>query len=293
MPTILKMKNGLKKSAQFLGVILTNKQSAMGLIILLTFAVMAIAGIFIKVDMEVNYDSRYQPPSITHILGTDYGGRDTFLQLVKGSTDVLSIGIFTATFALILGFSIGAAAGFIGGWTDKLLMLLADILLMIPSFPLMMIFAVTFKIRSNLAFSGILCLFMWAGLARAVRAQIMAFKQSDFIVVCKSMGLSTPYIIFKEILPNITSYLAMNFIGTIQGAIVASLGLMLLGLSPYSPTNWGMMLNLAIKNTGGIFNPLGYYYLISPMICTILFQLGCIFFSHGLDEALNPRLRAS
>jgi peptide/nickel transport system permease protein len=282
----------MKKVKEFFNVICSNKQSLIGLILLLFFIGMAIAGMFVEIDMTVNYEGRYQPPSFEHLLGTDYGGRDTFLQLVKGSTDVLSIGLYTAIFSLIIGFAIGATAGFLGGWVDTALMFFTDMFLMIPSFPLMMIFAVTFRIKSNLAFAGILSIFMWAGLARAVRAQILAFKQSDFIVVCKSMGLSTPYIIFKEILPNITSYLAMNFIATIQGGIVASVGLMLLGLSPYSPTNWGMMLNLAIKNTGGIFNPKGYYYLMSPMACLVLFQLGCIFFSHGLDEALNPRLRS-
>lgn len=281
----------MKGVKEFFRVIYKNKRAFVGLILLLMFIIMAIVGNYIKLDMTVSFSGRYQKPSLKHILGTDYAGRDTFLQLVKGSTDVLSIGIYAAIITMTIGFIIGAVSGLLGGWVDTVLMFITNLFLTVPSFPLTMMMAATFNIKSNFTFAIVLSVFSWAGLARAVRAQILSLKQREFIVVCKSMGLSTSYIVFKEILPNITSYLAMNFISIIQGAMVSSVGLMLLGLSPYSPTNWGMMLNLAIKNTGGIFNPKGYYYLMSPMLCIVLFQMACIFFSSGLDEALNPRLR--
>lgn len=280
------------KVKDFFRVIFLNKQALMGFILLICFLIMGIFGTFLEVDMTVQYQDRYQKPSAQHILGTDYAGRDTFLQLVKGSSDVLAIGLYTAVITLTIGFVIGATSGYVGGLVDVVLMFLTDIFLTIPSFPLMMIAAATFDIRSNLAFAVVLSIFSWAGLARSVRAQILSLKKREFITVCKAMGLSNTYIIFNEIMPNIVSYLAINFIQIIQGAITSSVGLMLLGLSPYSPTNWGMMLNLAISNTGGIFNPKGYYYMLSPMICIILFQMACIFFSNGLDEALNPRLRS-
>ncbi|MBL4935878.1 ABC transporter permease [Clostridium sp. YIM B02515] len=276
----------------FFRVIYKNKQAFAGLIMLIAFIIMAVAGVFVKVDMTVQFDQRYQPPSIQHILGTDYAGRDTFLQLVKGSTDVLTIGIYAGFMTLIIGFIIGATAGLAGGWIDIILTFFTDLFLTVPTFPLMMILATTVKINNNIIFALILSVFSWAALARSIRAQILSLKEREFIVVCKAMGLKTPYIVFKEIMPNITSYLAINFVMIIQSAIVSSVGLMLLGLSPYTPTNWGMMLNLAIKNTGGIFNPKGYYYLLSPMLCIALFQMSCIFFSSGLDEALNPRLRS-
>jgi len=276
----------------FFRVICRNKQALIGLILLVLFTIMAIWGVFVKVDMTVQYEQRYAAPSLQHILGTDYAGRDTFLQLVKGSTDVLTIGMYAGVITLVIGFIIGAIAGFAGGWIDIILTFFTDLFLTIPTFPLMMLLATTFNITNNIAFAVVLSVFSWSGLARSIRAQILSLKEREFIVVCRAMGLNIPYIIFKEIMPNITSYLAINFIMIVQGAIVASVGLMLLGLSPYSPTNWGMMLNLAIKNTGGIFNPKGYYYLLSPMLCIALFQMACIFFSSGLDEALNPRLRS-
>ena len=105
------------------------------------------------------------------------------------------------------------------------------------------------------------------------------------------MGLKTWYIILKEILPNMISLLAVQFIGLFQGGIASSMGLMMLGVLTYRPTNWGVMLNLALQNTGVAYNPKGLIYFFAPIVCLALLQLGCIFFSSGVDEALNPRLR--
>ncbi|MEC0176767.1 ABC transporter permease [Paenibacillus favisporus] len=270
-----------------------NKKAFSGMIILAIFIFMAIFGpMMASLDMTVNFDGRYKSPSFTHWLGTDYGGRDTFLQLVYGSRDVLSIGLFAALFTLVLGFVIGAVSGFVGGKTDTVLMFITNLFLTVPSFPVLMIVAALVQIKNPIMFSFILAAWSWAPLARAIRSQLLSLKNREFIIACRIMGLKTPYILFREILPNLTPYLAINFIMAAQGAIVASVGLMMLGLAPYSPTNWGMMIQLAVQNTGGIFNPKGYIYLISPIMCLGLFQMACIFFSNGLEEALNPRLRS-
>ena len=105
------------------------------------------------------------------------------------------------------------------------------------------------------------------------------------------MGLSRWYIIFCEMLPNMVSLLAVKFINAMRDAINNSMGLMLLGAMPFSPTHWGIILNTALTQTGGFFNPKGYIYLLSPILCLGLFQLSCYLFTSGLDEAMNPRLR--
>jgi peptide/nickel transport system permease protein len=279
-------------TAEFFSTIYRNKKAFAGLIILFIFIFMALFGpILANLDMTVKFDERYQSPSWNHWLGTDYGGRDTFLQLVYGSRDVLTIGLFAAVFTVVIGFAIGAVSGFSAGMTDTALMFITNLFLTIPSFPILMIIAALVQIKDPISFALILAAWSWAPLARAVRSQILSLKHRDFIVACKIMGLKMPYIITREIMPNLTPYLAINFIMAAQGAIVASVGLMMLGLAPYSPSNWGMMIQLAVQNTGGIFNPKGYIYLISPIMCLGLFQMACIFFSNGLEEALNPRLR--
>lgn len=277
----------------FCRTIYRNKKAFAGVIILFMFILMATIGPrLVELNMDVNFAGRYQMPSAEHLLGTDYAGRDTFAQVVHGSREVLTVGVFAACFTVVIGFIIGAVSGFLGGKVDTILMFITNIFLTIPSFPVMMVLATIVSIKNPIVFAFILSLWSWAGLARSIRSQILSLKHRDFIVACRIMGMSTRHIVFKEIFPNLVSYIAMNFIMTVQGAIVSSVGLMMLGFAPYSPTNWGMMLNLAIKNTAGVFNPKGYLYLACPIVCLALFQMGCIFFGNGIDEALNPRLRS-
>jgi peptide/nickel transport system permease protein len=276
----------------FFRVIYKNKQAFVGLTILVIFFFMATVGASLtKVDMTIQYDNRYLGPSFKHLLGTDYGGRDTFKQLVEGSRDVLLVGFMSAIFVLFIGFIVGAVSGVVGGVVDTVLMFISNLFITIPSFPILMIITALVRINSNLFFAVILSLFSWANLARQIRAQILSLKHRDYIIACRLMGLSTWHIMFKEIMPNLVPFIAMNFIFAMQNAINSTVGLIIIGLAPYSPTNWGMMLQMALQNSAGIFNPKAYYYLFSPIVCMGLFQMGCIFFASGLDEALNPRLR--
>ncbi len=282
----------MRAALDFFRIICRNKRSLLGLIILVMFLFMAAVGpLLFKLDMTVSFEGRYQPPSWEHWLGTDFGGRDTFIQLVYGSQEVLTVAFLTAVITMLVGAVLGLVSGLIGGRLDRSIMLVTNLFLTIPNFPILIILAALFTIQNPFSFALVLSAWSWPGLTRTVRSQIISLKERDFIVICRVMGLSHFHIIFKELLPNITSYLSINFIMIMRGAITASVGIMLLGLAPYSPTNWGQMLNLAISQTGGIFNPLGYIYLASPIVCLALFQLGCIFFANGIDEALNPRLR--
>ncbi|MBS4200473.1 ABC transporter permease [Bacillus sp. FJAT-49732] len=284
----------MQRTIDFFNIICGNKRSLVGLIILIFFFLMATVGPFIfKLDMGVDYENRYSGPTWDHWLGTDYGGRDTWTQLVHGSKEVITIGFLTAVITMIFGSLLGMISGLIGGKVDTGIMLITNLFLTIPSFPIFIMLAAILSIRDPISFALVLSAWSWPGLTRAVRSQVISLKERDFIVICRVMNLSLPHIVFKELMPNIVSYLAINFVLIMRGAIVGSVGLMMLGLAPYSPTNWGQMLSLAISQTGGIFNPNGYIYVLSPIVCLALFQLGAIFFANGLDEALNPRLRGN
>ena len=106
------------------------------------------------------------------------------------------------------------------------------------------------------------------------------------------MGLKKITIIVNDILPNIVSYIAVNFIAIMKGAILASVGLMYLGLVPFQGNHWGMMINLALSQTGALLGSSSMVYFLSPVVSIVVFQLGCYLFATGLDEALNPRLRS-
>ncbi|MCL2060742.1 MAG: ABC transporter permease [Oscillospiraceae bacterium] len=283
----------MKGAASFFRTIFNNKQAFAGMIILILFFLMATLGpVFIELKTETDFMNRYQPPSFRHPMGTDHVGRDTFAQIAHGSRDVLLIGVITAFFAITMGFIIGALAGFAGGKTDTILMFIASMFITIPAFPIQLSLTAMISVRSPFVMAGIIAAFGWAGLSRAIRAQILSQKRRDYILICRIMGLGNRHIIFKEMLPNLAPYLSITFVHSMQSAIMASVALMMMGFAPFSSTHWGTMLNLAITQTAGAIEPRTMFFLFSPIVCFILLQTGCIFFASGLDEALNPRLRS-
>ncbi|HZK33965.1 MAG TPA: ABC transporter permease [Bacillota bacterium] len=282
----------LNSIKDFFKVIFRNRQASIGFFILLFFVLMGTIGASITpLDMTVNFEKRFQMPTFQHPLGTDYVGRDVFAQVIHGSRDVLTLGLICGIIALGLGIIMGAVAAFVGGYVDTVLSFIINVSLTIPAFPMMLILAVAFNVQNVWAAGFILAVVSWGGVARVIRGQILSLRYADYIIASRIMGLKNYYIIIKEILPNTVSLLAVQFIGLFQSGISSSMGLMMLGVLTYRPTNWGVMLNLALQNTGIAYNPKGLIYFLTPIICLGLLQLGCIFFSSGVDQALNPRLR--
>ncbi len=276
----------------FFRVIRRNRRAFAGLVILLIFLLTATVGPFlIPAPTKTNYAERLQLPSLAHPLGTDYSGRDTLAQFVHGSRDVLSVAFLAALFTLTIAFLVGTISGVIGGKVDEIMMLFTNIILTVPSFPIMMVLSMVIEIRNPIVFGLVLSIWSWAGLARAIRSQILSLKNRDFIEASRLLHLSLGHIIFKEMLPNMISYIAINFIMIMRGAITASVGLMVLGLVPFSSSHWGMMLNLATTATGAMYGSSALIYFAVPVCGIMLFQMGCLFFANGLDDALNPRLR--
>lgn len=271
-----------------------NKQAFVGMIILLFFVVMATFGpMVVPLDLSTDFLNRYQWPSFAHPLGTDYVGNDLFQQIVHGSRSVLYIGLLASLFTVILGFALGALAGFAGGIIDKVISLMIQILLSVPIFPIQLIIAVIFPIRNVIMLAVVLACLSWGLLARNVRATILSLKQREFVLICRIMGLPKRHIIFKEILPNITPYLASVFVLNTNAAIATSVGLMMLGMAPYEPTHWSIMLSNASVQANSGTNTAGIFNMLVPTAAFVLLQMSLVFFANGLDEALNPRLRAS
>lgn len=278
----------------FFQVMYNNKQAFIGMIILTLFLIMAIFGpMVISLDLGTDFLNRYQWPSFQHPLGTDYVGNDLFQQIVYGARSVLFIGILASFFTVVLGFALGALAGLAGGIIDKIISMLVQILISIPVFPIQLIIAVVFPVRNVVMLAVVLAILSWAWLARNVRSTILSLKQREFVLVCRIMGLSNFHIIFKEILPNVTSYLASTFVLNTNSAIATSVGLMLLGMAPYDPTHWSIMLSNATTQANSGMNTAGIFNMMVPTTAFILLQISLIFFANGLDEALNPRLRTT
>jgi peptide/nickel transport system permease protein len=272
---------------------LSNRKALVGAAILFLYFLMATVGPeVVPLDLTYRSELRLRPPSLAHPFGTDTHGVDIFAQIIHGSRDVLLVAFLAAIFSTGIAVAVGITAGFKGGLVDQSLMMLVNVLLTIPQFPIMLIFATVFRVSDPVSFALVLAVWMWAGLARAVRSQTLSLREREFIEAAGTLRLSPFHIVFREILPNIMPYIAINFVGMMRGAINASVGVMFLGIVPFSRTNWGMMLNMATRQTGAIYVPSGIYYAVFPILAIMFFQLGGYLFGHGLDEIFNPRLRA-
>ncbi len=299
------MKNGLTKEQtyekqgtlieglkDFFKIIWRNKMSRVGLIIVTLFILIAIFGPLLVADPVSNFGVRLRAPSAQHWLGTDYAGRDIFSMFIKGTRTVLMVALYAGIFAVVIACAVGITSGLLGGKVDTVLMMITDIVLTMPQFPVIMVLSMVINVSNNILFGLVLGIWSWAALAKAIRTQVLTLKDKDFIEASRIMGISNLDIITKDVLPNIVSFVAINFISIMRGAIVSSVNLMVLGLVPINGTHWGMMLQMAIAQTSLLYGGLQpIVNFMTPIMGILLFQLGCYLFAMGLDEAMNPRLR--
>ncbi|MGN1040793.1 MAG: ABC transporter permease [Candidatus Fimimonas sp.] len=267
-----------------------NAKCTIGFVILAVYFLMAVLGpIVFPYTGQMESENRYAHASWEHPFGTDHLGRDVFTMLLSGSRNMMTIAFLTAVITVLIGVFFGILSGYLGGWVDKAIMFFTNIVLTIPSFPVLMILAALFTINDPFSFALVLSAWGWAGLCRAVRSQILSLRERDFIQICSVMGMSRMHVVFRELMPNISSYVLTNFILIMKNAISGSVGIMLLGLAAYDPTNWGTMIEQARMQ--GLMNLNAVRMLMYPLVAIVLFQAGAMLFSNGLDEVLNPRLR--
>lgn len=283
----------MKRLKSIFKVLVRNRQAMFGGIILLIFFLMATIGPEIVPEATSDYANRLQSPSWAHPFGTDYSGKDTFSQFIHGSRNVLLVAFIAGIFTITMAFVVGTVSGVAGGIVDSVLMGIAGVMLTVPSFPIMMVLSMVIKIDNPIVFGLVLSLWSWAGLSRSIRAQILSLKHRDFVEASRVLGMGLFHIIFKEMLPNMISYILINFISIMKGAITASVGLMVLGLVPFSSSHWGMMINLAASTSGAIYSSSGIIYFLVPVFGIMSFQMACLFFANGLDDAFNPKLANS
>lgn len=273
-----------------LNAFLSNPKAIIGAVIMLIFIFFAIFGKYIfPYSTTTDFSNRYAKSSFEHILGTDDMGRDVFRQLINGCRTCVGIAFLTALFTTFIGVFIGVFSGFASGFVDKVLQVITNLFLNVPSFPILLLLSTLITIEDQFTFALVLSIFSWAGLSRSVRAQVISLKERDFIQICKVMNMSRMHIIFKELIPNIYSYIIINFILQMKNAIFGCVGIMTLGLAGFDPSNWGAMLFRA--KSGGLINPKVMNFMIKPLVTVCLFQTGATLLAHGLDEIFNPRLQ--
>lgn len=235
------------------------------------------------------------PPSFKHWLGTDQLGRDILTRLMFGGRISLTIGIASMTLSIIIGTILGAVSGFYGKIVDSIIMRLADILMSIPSLPLLIILAALmseWKIpqESRIYLVMImLSLVGWPGLARLIRGQILSLKEQSFMDAAEVLGLSDRRKIFTHLIPNTIPLLIVIATLGIAGAILNESALSFLGLGVTPPTaSWGNMIDAAnsfmdFQNRPWLWIPPGAALLLTIISINLM--------GDGLRDALDPKMQ--
>lgn len=277
----------------FLRLLLRKPMGAIGFAGVVFFLFLAfVAPLFVPLEDTVDVTQIYQPPALTHPLGTDNQGRDVLNQIVHGGRDILVVALLAALFSTLIAVFFGSLAAFRGGTVDALTVVITDIWLTMPRLPLLFVAASLLRVSSVPILAGIIAVFAWPGLLRQVRAQVLSLKEREYIEAARSLDLGLRHIVFSEILPNMRSYILIHFIFAMTAAIYSYAGLVFLGLVPASGSNWGVMFQYALQR-GAIYFKDSFWYVMSPVAAIGLFQLSLVFLASALDEIFNPRLRSA
>ena len=268
-----------------------NRVGYIGFLVLMGLILISYVGpYFIELDNNTKIDQIYHTPSAEHWLGTDNSGRDIFSQIIHGGKDVLAVGLAAGFISTLIGVTFGTLAGFVGGRLDSFIIAITDFVLTIPRFPLLVVLAAILTFDKNVYLGVVLGLLNWPSLLRAIRAQALSLRERDFISAARALDLGLPHIIFREIVPNMMSYIIISFTLAMTGAIYALVGLVLLGLAPYAGVNWGVMLSLAY-NRGALYFSDSIWYIMSPVVAIAILQISLITMNRSLELIFNPRLR--
>ncbi|MDD4160380.1 MAG: ABC transporter permease [Synergistaceae bacterium] len=221
------------------------------------------------------------------LLGTDQRGRDILTLLIFGIRTSLIVGISATLIASFLGLGLGLATGYIGGWFDSVVMRIVDVLLSIPTLPIMMVLAGLWG-KGLWQLVLILSIFSWMGTARSVRALVLTVRESAWVEGLRALGAKRRYILLRHLVPEAAPILLANIALGVPGAILAEAGLAFLGLSDPRLISWGRMLHEA--HSFGAFTEGAWWLLIPPgfgivVLCLIFMDIG-----RWLEEKIDPRL---
>ena len=233
-----------------------------------------------------------RPPSWAYPFGTDRQGRDLFAAMIVGTPLTLRIGFIAGILGVVIGTILAFIAGYYRGIVDTIIRGITDIGLTVPGLLVLIIIAVS--VRGGLTVNQmalVVASLAWLNPARTIRSQVLTLRERGYVEVARLSGMSGPEIIFFEMMPNLLPYLGATLVNSVSAAILASIGLEVLGLGPLEAPTLDMTLywvnfNAAILNGW-------WWWWTAPIVIILIVFLGLFFVTAGLDEIANPRLRKS
>lgn len=280
-------KSGLGEMAYFAW---RNWKLRIGLGIVLFFALVALIGPHLTDFAPNDYvGPAAAPPSAEHWFGTTTFGQDVFTQFTHGLGATFLVGLLGGGLAALIGMTVGFVAGYRGGVVDEVLNMITNIVLVIPTFAVLLIVAAYLSVRGVVVEAVFIGLTSWPWVARAVRAQTFSLRTREFVDLAKLSGVPARRIILREIAPNMSSYLFLTFILLFGGAVLVAATLDFIGLGPTEGTSLGLMMNNAVLWSA---LQLGIWWWFIPPGLAITVIVGALYVMNvGLDEVFNPKLR--
>lgn len=261
-----------------------NPLSLAGLSIILMMVLIAIFAPFIAPYPEdatgaIHFENTFQPPSSEHPCGTDEAGRDMLSRIIFGARLSLLLGVIVLSVATGIGVPLGLFAGYLGGMIETIIMRITDVFLSIP--PIVLPLAICAMFKPSLQTSMFAISFSWwPWFTRLAYGETLSIKQEDFVEVSRSLGASSRYIMFREILPNMTSPLVVKVSLDMGYAILTGAALAFLGLGAQPPTpEWGTM-----AGVGRVYLPEAWWLTTYPGLAIFLTVLGFNLLGDGLRD---------
>jgi len=267
-----------------------DKKAAAGAIILFVLLMLtAFPTLFEPHDPAAEIYAPGAAISWSHLLGTTSFGQDVFSQVIAGTRQSVLIALIVGFLCTIISVTIGITAAYMGGVIDDGLSLLTDVILVIPTFPLIIVIVGYLKSAGFWLMVFVLVFTGWSYGARQLRVQALSLRNRDYLLAAKARGESSWYVITVEMIPPMTSLIVANFLGAALYAVLASAGLQFVGLGNINTESWGTMLYWA-QNNEALQTGLPLWAL-APGVAIAVLGSGLALLNYAFDEVANPALR--
>lgn len=227
-----------------------------------------------------------RPPSIEHLFGTDARGRDLLTLVLYGARISLYVGVAAVALEMLIGLAIGMISGYFGGIVDEVLMRLTDLILTLPTLPLLIVTVALFEQRSIHVIVLVMGIFGWPFMARVVRSEFLALRETTYVEAARSMGATPRRIILRHIMPNILSTIIVIGTMDIPWYIFWEATLTFLGFGDPSSVSWGVLLE-----RGYLPATSAWWIITFPGLALFFTSLGFNLFGDGLRDALDVTTR--
>ena len=233
---------------------------------------------------QQNLELGATPPSAAHWMGTDIFGRDLLTRVMYGGRISLAVGLVATSVALLIGVSWGTVAGYVGGRTDAIMMRIVDAMYALPFIIFIILLMVVFGRSMLLLFLAIGAV-EWLTMARIVRSQVLNIRSQEYIEAARSMGLSTPHILLKHVVPNSLGPIIVYATLTVPHVMLLEAFLSFLGLGIQPPqSSWGLLISYGAATMED--HP---WLLIFPGLALSITLFALNFMGDGLRDALDPK----